>query len=73
MDNSDNTAAALAEIRRLEQSIQNCRHGGPAQTDHQETPWFQQSTEFAQLTTPLDALIDMGGQGNNNNIRMALV
>ena len=39
MENSDNTAEALAEIRRLEQLIQNCRHGGPAHTDHQETPW----------------------------------
>ena len=76
MENGDNTAEALAEIRRLEQLIQNCRHGGPAHTDRQDQgPWFQQSTEFAQLPTPLDRLIDMDSQSGytKHNIQFALV
>ena len=70
MENSDN-AAALAEIQRLERLIQNCRHGGPAPTDH---PWFQQSMALAETQIPLDTLIDTSTVDNNDhNIRTALV
>ena len=74
--NSDN-AAALAEIQRLKRLIQNCRHGGPAHTDHQETPWFQHSTVLAGTQTPLDILIYTSSStvddNNDTILRTALV